>query len=191
MHSEETLIAAQTRRLLRMEAILPHFFRAECYISLPNWYNPGHHGIRSASTDQFQLQRQAECAADDVSSGSVARVQNRSLRKNRQREILMRQPCGSPGNPIYECGSFECAPTQGFPNPSFDCILRHGNNLPFSLRASFVPFVFLVVNPLLPQRHKEHKDSQRKKEQLLAFYSIRTIMGVTQKPSIVKLSTAL
>ena len=26
---------------------------------------------------------QAECAADDVSSGSVARVQNRSLRKNR------------------------------------------------------------------------------------------------------------
>ena len=36
---------------------------------------------------------QAECAADDVSCGTVAGVQNLGHRKNRQGKILMRQPC--------------------------------------------------------------------------------------------------
>jgi len=41
-------------------------------------------------------------------------------------------------------------------------ILRHDNNFPFSLRVSFVPSVSLWFILFEPQRHKEHKDSQRK-----------------------------
>ena len=38
--------------------------------------------------------------------------------------------------------------------------MRHGNNLPFPLRVSFVLFVSLWLILFEPQRHKEHKEKR-------------------------------